>query len=174
MARVARSAAALPPGPADSRRKLQSSGRARTVLVHVPSGHTGDVAVPVVIAYRGFGNHGKSQARLSGMSTVANQNGFIVVYLGGVQRAWNDARGGITGEDTTVDDLTFTRDLIAYLESEYDIDAERVYATGMSNGGFMCYRVARDLSDQIAAIARIAAPLSPDLIARASFPGPGR
>jgi polyhydroxybutyrate depolymerase len=157
--------------PGDSRQRLDSGGRNRTFLVHVPSGYTGDEAVPLVISYHAFLGTGASQARMTGMSAVADQNGFIVVYPDGVRRSWNDS-GGLTGEDSSPDDLTFTRDLIAYLESEYNIDAKRVYATGMSNGGFMCYRLARDLSDLIAAVAPVAALPSTTLTAGGSWPAP--
>jgi polyhydroxybutyrate depolymerase len=71
-----------------------------------------------------------------------------------------------------VDDVAFTRDLIKQLESEYKIDPGRVYATGMSNGGFMCYRLARDLPDLIAAIAPVSALLSPNLASGSSFSAP--
>ncbi len=156
----------------DSTRRLVSGGRTRTYLLHVPTAYTAGASVPLVIAFHGYGGTGTAQARMSGMSAVADRNGFIVAYPDGIERAWNDDRGGLTGADPTVDDVAFTRDLIKQLESEYAIDPGRVYATGMSNGGFMCYRLARDLPDLIAAIATVAALLSPNLVRGSSFSTP--
>jgi polyhydroxybutyrate depolymerase len=58
-----------------------------------------------------------------------------------------------------VDDVGFTRSLLDDLAKVANVDARRVYATGMSNGGLMCYRLASELSDRIAAIAPVAATM---------------
>jgi polyhydroxybutyrate depolymerase len=54
-----------------------------------------------------------------------------------------------------VDDVGFTRALLDDLAKVANVDAKRVYATGISNGGIMCYRLAAELSDRIAAIAPV-------------------
>lgn len=58
-----------------------------------------------------------------------------------------------------VDDVEFTRQLLDNLATSANIDAKRVFATGMSNGGIMAYLLASELSDRIAAIAPVAGPM---------------
>lgn len=152
---------AIPHG--DTTGKISSGGRVRTFLVHVPRSYEGSKSVPLLISFHGHGGTGATQAKLTHMSSVADENGFIVVYPDGVDHAWNDGRPGINGADEGIDDSGFTRDLVHYLESRLSIDSHRIYATGFSNGGFMCYRVARDLPDLVAAVAPIAGLLSQEL-----------
>ena len=54
-----------------------------------------------------------------------------------------------------MDDLGFTAALIDSLSAEYSINQDRIYSTGMSNGGFMSYHLACELSERIAAIASV-------------------
>ncbi len=74
----------------------------------------------------------------------------------GSNQHWNDCRSdtnfGPGAED--VDDVGFIAALIDWVEaSEYNIDPDRIYVVGSSNGGMMSYRLARELNDRIAGIA---------------------
>ncbi|MHB8895589.1 MAG: extracellular catalytic domain type 1 short-chain-length polyhydroxyalkanoate depolymerase [Candidatus Geothermincolia bacterium] len=149
---------------------IKSGGLDRTYTVHAPQSAPGPNGYPLVLAYHGHGGDGAGQERLSGMDSTADTNGFVVAYPDGVDHAWNDGRTG--QQNSRVDDVGFTRDLIDKLEKDYSIDPTRVYATGMSNGGMMCYRLALDLSDRIAAIAPVAALMSEDLASRGGSPAP--
>jgi polyhydroxybutyrate depolymerase len=149
---------------------ITSGGLDRTYSMHVPASYDGSRAVPLVLAYHGHGGDGLGQERLSGMSATADSNGFIVAYPDGVDRAWNDGRPDQVNSD--VDDVGSTTDLISRLEKDYRIDPARVYATGMSNGGMMCYRLALEIPDKIAAVAPVAALLSRDLAGRRSPASP--
>ena len=151
------------PPVGDSTQQLVSGGLTRTFLVHVPASYTGSAAVPLVLAYHGLGGTGQGMSVLTHFSRVADKDGFIVVYPDGINKAWMT--------NPSVDDTRFTRDLIGYLEAKYKIDARRVYATGMSNGGFMCYSLAYGLSDLIAAFAPVSA-LLPSPSAYLKFPRP--
>ena len=75
-------------------------------------------------------------------------------------RTWN--AGGCCGyaRDKDIDDVDFISTVLDYLMENYAVDTTRVYATGMSNGGFMAYRLACELSDRIAAIAPVASTMS--------------
>lgn len=95
-------------------------------------------------------------ARLTGMDAVADSGGFLVVYPDGIDRGWNDGRGINEG----IDDVGFTREMVSKLETQYKIDGKRVFATGISNGGFMCFRLACDAPDLVAAVAPVAAAMS--------------
>jgi polyhydroxybutyrate depolymerase len=147
----------------DSSQSLVSGGLTRTFLVHVPASYKGTAAVPLVIVYHGLGGTGQGMALLTHFSKVADKYGFIAVYPDGINKAW------LT--NTGVDDLAFTRGLIAYLEAKYKIDTHRVYATGMSNGGFMCFGLAYGVSDLFAAYAPVSA-LLPSVTSYLTFPRP--
>ena len=82
------------------------------------------------------------------MSVKADHEGFIVVYPDGLEKQWNTGPGADGRADQQ-----FIRDLIASLESQYNIDPKRIYATGISNGGGMTNRLGCDMVDVIAAIA---------------------
>ena len=88
--------------------------------------------------------------------SIADTAGFLVVHPEGTLHFgtphWNV--GGWT-LGSTADDVGFTAALIDSLAAEYTIDLTRIYATGMSNGGFMSFVLACQLSDEIAAIASV-------------------
>jgi polyhydroxybutyrate depolymerase len=91
-----------------------------------------------------------------------------VVYPDGVPshiniRTWN--AGGCCGYamNNNIDDVGFIDDLLDTLQADFAIDSLRTYATGMSNGGFMSYRLACELSERLAAIAPVAATMTIDV-----------
>ncbi|WP_373080848.1 PHB depolymerase family esterase [Zhongshania sp.] len=94
-----------------------------------------------------------------GYETLADKEGFIVVYPSGYENHWNDCRGGAnyTANTKNIDDPAFFKAMIAYFAERYAISRQRVYATGLSNGGHMAYRLAFELPNEFAAIAPMAA-----------------
>jgi polyhydroxybutyrate depolymerase len=96
------------------------------------------------------------QRYYTGMDAKAAERGMIVVYPQGVGNSWN--AGGCCGRamDERVDDVRFLRDLVREIGSELCVDRARVYATGMSNGAIMSYRLACEASDVFAAISPVA------------------
>lgn len=139
-------------------------GRDRTYHVYAPSnvtpGATSGPAVPLLLALHGGGGSGLQFERTSGFDGLAEANGFVVVYpdgIGGgpnraVLRTWNGGRCCGAAARTGVDDVGFVRLLVAKLETQYPIDRSRVYVAGHSNGGMLAYRLACELSDEIAAV----------------------
>jgi polyhydroxybutyrate depolymerase len=120
--------------------------------------------MPVVLAFHGGGANADNMVFFSGLSEKANEAGFIVVYPNGtgrLQRMLTFNAGNCCGfaAASNADDVAFTRCLLDDLESVANVDRRRVYATGMSNGAMMAYRVASELSDRIAAIAPVAGPM---------------
>lgn len=144
----------------DLRGTITIDGQERTYLLHVPTGPQGNRSMPLVLALHGRLGNGEGQARLSHFDAVSDRNGFIVVYPDGLERSWADGRGATPSDKKHVSDVKFISELIDELSREYRIDNSRVYATGMSNGGFMSGRLACDLSSKIAAVAIVAASLS--------------
>jgi polyhydroxybutyrate depolymerase len=150
----------------DSGGSLMVGGLTRTYRLHVPTQYDPHHPMPLLLALHGRLGDGKSMATLTHLSQVADQYGFIVVYPDGYQRGWADGRGATTADKAGVDDVAFLATLIATLSGEYAIDGQRIYATGISNGGFMTERLGCDLSNKIAAIAVDAATFPVDLAAR--------
>jgi polyhydroxybutyrate depolymerase len=99
------------------------------------------------------------------MNTKADEAGFLVVYPFGTGKLANTLLTFNGGEccgyamDNKVDDVGFTRELLDDLAKVANIDADRVFATGLSNGGIMAHYLASELSDRIAAIAPVGGPL---------------
>ena len=136
-------------------------GYDRTYLVHLPTGYTGTTELPLIIAmHGGFGN-ANSMEFISELSIKADDEHFIVVYPEGVKggilnaSSWNAGWCCGFSSSSNVDDVGFIDSLLNTLIGQYSIDTNRIYATGMSNGGFMTYRLACELSGRIAAIAPV-------------------
>ena len=139
---------------------LEVDGVEREFLVHVPPGETPDQGWPLVLAYHGAYTTPENTETYTGLSILADAEGFVVVYPRGKQRLWNDGR-----VPDAYDDVAFTAALIDHLIDEYEVDEGRVFATGISNGAFMSHRVGCELGDRIAGIAPVAGSLSEELLA---------
>ena len=111
-----------------------------------------DGPVPLIINMHGFASHAIEQKDYSQMDSYAHSRGVAVVYPEGISRSWNV---GTEGSLTNEDDVGFISTLIDSIATDFDIDLDRIYACGMSNGGYMSYRLAYDLSDKIAAFGSV-------------------
>jgi len=144
---------------------LQVGGRTRTAILHVPPSYTAGRPTPLVILMHGGGGNGAQAQRAYGMDAVADREGFLVVYPNGTSRGtnlltWNAANCCAYAYESEVDDVSFIRALLDNVQSGYSIDARRIYATGMSNGGMMSYKLGCQLADKLAAIAPVAGSLN--------------
>lgn len=130
-------------------------GIERSYLLNLPPGYYDSSGFSLVIALHGGGGSAKQFETTSRLTGKANASGFIVVYPDGTGaiKTWN--AGTCCGSAVTkqIDDVKFISALIDKLVSTYKINPKKVYATGHSNGGMMCYRLACELSNKIAAIA---------------------
>jgi polyhydroxybutyrate depolymerase len=153
-----------PLAPGDHASTLQVDSRSRSYLVHVPPKHDPKKPTPVVLAFHGGGSNAEQMVRFCGLNEKADKEGFIVVYPSGTGRfekmlTWNGGNCCGYAQWNKVDDVAFARALLDDLAKVVNVDPKRVYATGMSNGAIMCYRLASELSDQIAAIAPVSGPM---------------
>jgi polyhydroxybutyrate depolymerase len=155
-----------PLGPGDHTRTLKMGEQKRTYLVHVPTGYDPKKPTPVVLALHGAAMNGPMMVWFTGLTEKADKDGFVVVYPSGTGTGpfltWN--AGGFTGKmaEGKADDVAFIGKLLDDLGTVVKVDEKRVYACGMSNGGMMCYRLAAELSDRIAAIAPVAGTIAVD------------
>jgi polyhydroxybutyrate depolymerase len=137
--------------PGDSTVSITVGGIARDAVLHVPPGLPARKHVPLVLALHGYGGSGAQMESYSGLSAVADRNGFLVAYPSSDGLYWNSkAAIGLPN------DVAFLSGLIADLETSSCVDPTRVFATGVSNGGSMVALAACDLSRQIVAIASVA------------------
>jgi len=139
---------------------LRHDGKRRTYLLHIPPQSDGDTPLPLVIALHGGVGSAKNIEEQSGLAEFADEEGFVLVSPDGFKRAWNAGWCCGKASEKDIDDVGFIDALIDEVASEVPIDESRIYATGMSNGGFMCYRLACELSHRIAAIAPVAATMN--------------
>lgn len=167
------SLAALPqkPGAGDYRRELAFGGDARFYDIHVPASYVPGRRMPLVLVLHGGGGDPGAVRSITGFDTIADQNGCIVLYPagtgehGGAKRlSWNILKSGTYATKAGKDDLGFIRTILKDVQDGFAVDTKRVYATGISQGGMMCYRMAcdPDLSSRIAAIAPVAAVMTVD------------
>jgi polyhydroxybutyrate depolymerase len=142
---AARPAADPPPGPVlaagSSTHSIEVGGVSRTYIVYRPASLP--AAAPlVVMMHGGFGS--ASQAEKSyGWDAEADRGHFVVAYPDGLNHAWNTGGGccGTPGR-TNADDVGFITAMVSAIERQIPVDAARVYATGISNGGIMAYTLA--------------------------------
>jgi len=125
-------------------------GASREIYLYVPSSYNGLSSVPLVLDFHGIFSSGSGQMSGSGYRGVADQQGFIVAYPEGIDQAWNV--GPCCTLDRNVDDVAFARAIVEYIKSQANIDASRVYATGMSMGGGMSHYLGCHAADLFAAI----------------------
>jgi len=146
----------------DTTLNLTSGGYARDSLLHVPAGTDPTRGAMLVLNFHGFSSNAAEQVALTSMNGEADARGFLVATPDGLGAGWNAGDCCTELQPSNVDDVQFTRDLLSLIESQYCIDPGRVYATGMSNGGFLSHRLACALSDTIAAVAPVAGVLGID------------
>ena len=134
----------------------------RTFKVHVPPSYEKTQLTPLVLAFHGGGGQGRDQEKASRMDNTSDANGFIVVYPNGTGRSWNSGHDpALFPLKFNIDDVGFVSALIDFLTDEFSINANRIYSTGISNGGIFSYRLASELSTRIAAIASVAGSMTP-------------
>jgi len=138
-------------------------GMQRDYILYVPASYSGAISVPLVLNFHGYGSNAFEQMWYGDFRSISDTAGFLVVHpegtlLDGVTH-WNV--GGWT-IGSTVDDVGFTSALIDSLSAIYNIDEARVFSTGMSNGGFMSFLLACQLSERIAAIASVTGSMTPE------------
>ena len=153
-----------PLGPGDRTRTLTVGDLKRSYLVHIPPKYDSKKPTPVVLAFHGGGGNADGMIVFSGLDKKADAAGFIVVYPNGtglLKKVLTFNGGNCCGYAMTnkIDDVEFTRKVLDDLAGSATIDPKRVFATGMSNGGIMSYRLASELSDRIAAIAPVGGPM---------------
>lgn len=180
---------------ADSERKndptffIMHQGITREYKVHLPSGYNKNTTFPLVIFLHGGGGS-MQEVYKEGMDKMSDKHSFILAIpqgsgkkiLGKTIGSWHSGNWsgwstlnpgssccGYAGENN-IDDVGFIAKMITEIKKNYAVDEKRIYATGISNGAMMSYRLACELSDTIAAAAPVAPPFVPEVCAQCPLP----
>jgi polyhydroxybutyrate depolymerase len=142
---------------------LETGGYLRTYQLHIPPKLDPLKPLPLVFAFHGGGGTGLQMERFSGFSELSDKEGFIVCYPDGVQRNWFDGRvvDDSKAHRDKIDDAGFIDALIDVIAKKRPIDQKRIYATGISNGGFFSHYLGAKLSKRFAAIAPVVGGMAP-------------
>ena len=154
---------------------IVSSGVTRRFLIHIPKSYDRSKATPLVISFHPAATWPALVEHVSRWDDVADAHGFIVVYPAGTGVFGGSMRGPHVfppGAEGRVREVRFVSDLLDKLEADYDIDPDRVYANGMSNGGWMAFALSCDLPERIAAVGIVAGAFGADLACGATRPMP--
>ena len=132
---------------------LSHGGLNRTYLVYLPTSYVQGANLPVVFVLHALTMNGQRMMQVTGMNAVAEANNFIAVYPDGIGGAWN-VGFAIPGA-STADDVGFIDALVDRVATQYNADLNRVYACGLSNGGFLSYKLACESTKCFTAIAPV-------------------
>ncbi len=154
------------PSPGDFRGTIKIDGIERDYLLHVPPGYDGTKPAPLMLALHGLGGNANKFAHESDFSNLADKYNFLAVYP--EARPWFgekklkvwDADNGLVPRSQGDNELKFLRAIIEKTQGQANIDSQRIYVTGVSNGGMMAFDAAAALSDKIAAIAVVSGAMS--------------
>ena len=138
---------------------IEVGGLARLYRLYVPGGLA--KGAPLVVVMHGSGQNG-AQMRIEtgyGFDRLADKNGFAVVYPNAYEGYWNACNivGGGAADGRDVDDVGFLVALTDTLIGDIGVDPGRVFATGISRGGFMAFRLALEAPTRFRAIAAVSA-----------------
>ena len=147
-------------GPGDYDRILSHDGLDRRYILHVPELYN-KTPVPMVIIIHGGGGDAESAVKYFELNEKADAEDFIAVYpegtgevmFGKLIGTWNGGECCGYAQVNDIDDVGFIRSMMDEIKGDFSIDADRIYVTGMSNGAIMAYRLACEMSNEIAAIA---------------------
>lgn len=132
-------------------------GVMREYRLFLPIDYQSYESLPLVFNLHGFGSNAFEQDIYSGLNNVADTAKFFVCTPQGYENSWNV--GWSIG--STKDDVGFIDALIDTISLNYNVDLEAVFSTGMSNGGFMSYKLACELNNRIRAIASVTGSMEP-------------
>ena len=152
----------------------------RTFEYYVPCSYDGSEAVPLLFSFHGLGSNPEGQIELTNFDAYAEQEGFIAVFpkataldpesypecaqylpeLPGAEIMWNIGLNWTLQYCADIDDVGFASDMVDWFETNYNIDAGRIYATGMSNGAMFSYYVALMLPGTFAGTAPVCSPMT--------------
>lgn len=146
-------------------RIIEVEGETREYLIYVPNTYDTIQSFPLMLNFHGWTMSARNQMEVSDMRALSETDEFILVYPQGT-RLWGSTHWNVGSWTlgSNAKDVEFIAALINQIADNYNIDDERVYACGYSNGGFFSHELACQLSQKIAAIGTVAANISEETI----------
>ncbi len=135
---------------------MNHDGLSRSYQLYLPSSYRADQPLPLLVVLHGRGGTTQRMADLTDFDSRAEHHGFAVAYPQGLENKWNYLHG-IFGYQPEPNDSAFILKVIDAIGLDHNIDPNRIYVTGISNGGFMAQRLACYMPQKFAAIASVAA-----------------
>jgi len=136
---------------------ININGQTREYYLYLPSSLSSDA--PLIFALHGYSGSAAGMRNYTGFNQIAENNGFVVCYPQGLTDQWGNSFWNVGYEfhqNQTVDDVEFLTVLAQYLQSEYNLNDQNTFCTGMSNGGDMCYLLACQAPGVFKAVAPVA------------------
>ncbi len=153
---------------------IQFDGQERQYLIHIPSTYDSTLATPLLLNFHGFGGQADYFRNETDMVNLSDNENFILVYPQGTcldgSAHWNPSLPSPDNK-SSVDDLGFIEALVNEIAGQYNVDLERIYACGYSNGGMMSYGLACEKSELIAAVGSVSGAML-DLNCNSNRPKP--
>lgn len=140
---------------------MHHDGRERSYYVYKPTSWDNQTPIPLVFLFHGGGGGARGALYYYELEKKAEEAGFLLVAPNGTGEAehvlltWNVFLGFGYAQKNNVDDMGFIKSLLKELEKKYAIDPRRIYATGLSNGAFLCHFLAAQPENRFAAIAPV-------------------
>ena len=137
----------------------------RKYLIHVPPQYNAKVPTALLFAFHGGGGFMEHMATEKYYKQISKSDelGHIVVFPNGHSKlptgkfaTWNAGKCCGEARDSKSDDVNFVKAMLQKIRTDYNIDSNKIYSTGMSNGGLFSYRLACEMSDVFGAIAAVA------------------
>ncbi|MFM8449478.1 MAG: alpha/beta hydrolase family esterase [Haliscomenobacter sp.] len=149
---------------------LTIDGNPRSFIVYLPIGYNNAGKMSMIFAIHGGSGTPEGMINIANFKTIADRDKVVLVYPAGIQNSWNDGRPTKSNQ-LGINDISFFNQMCDYMITNNSVDGTKIYATGISNGGFMSSRLGCELSSRIAAIAVDAATMEATTIAPNCNPG---
>ncbi|MCH2233374.1 MAG: hypothetical protein MK078_03890 [Crocinitomicaceae bacterium] len=137
---------------------ITHDGLVREYLLYIPTSYNSSNATPLVMNFHGFGGLASEYMDYADMRSLADAENFILVYPQGTclngSSHWNTSLLGGDNK-STADDFGFVEAMLSQISLEYNVDSERIYACGYSNGGMFAYGLANYKSELVAGVASV-------------------
>lgn len=144
---------------------ITHDGMQRDYILYLPASYDGTTAVPLLFNFHGYTSNAQQQMFYGDFRPIADTANFIIAHPQGTLDGSGTTHFNVGFGGSTVDDVGFTSALLDTLIADYNINEDRVYSTGMSNGGYMSFHLACNLSSRIAAIGSVTGAMVPTTMA---------
>ena len=137
-------------------------GQSRSYIIYVPASYNGSVDYPLLFSFHGGGGTSSGFIFVNDMRPIADTANFIAVYPQAAVDPTDGSNSWLHKTPTTHNDVNFIEAIIDTLSNDYNIDNDRVYACGYSEGGIFSYELGCRLNDRIAAFSSVSGSMLVD------------